>query len=219
MRRTQASRWGLVWPFLVTLVGSVAACTPPQRIYSTTPVDRYGQSLPVSEIVRLRFEDGTDFDVPPGRGLRLSNGSFALLEPGDDKVIESWRVSQVAEVDWRNPDGEIETTPIRSPDDLRELDRIPRVYRIECSDGRVIDLRNTPRETRWSANGRALEIVEEDGQIESIPLEDIDTIVLHDSSLVKSTVGSPKFWLATGAGVAVFLWISDRADQRDNATK
>jgi hypothetical protein len=199
----------------------LAGCTPPQRIYSTSPVDRYGQPLPLEQVYRVRFEDGSVLDIPDDKVLTLREDSFELVDSRGytDEELPAWPITQVDEIEWRTVEGDLETAKVRTPDDLREYDRLPRVYRIDLSDGQRIDLHDNPQEPTWSASGLELEVVHEDGTAESIPLEEIETVVLHDSSVLKSTIGSPKFWLATGAGLILFFVIADQASDQDNATK
>jgi hypothetical protein len=205
--------------FTALLALLVLGCAP-QRIYSVNPVDKAGRPLPLDHALGLEFETGEVTILQRGESLTVADGNFEIVEPREDREGPTrWPVSQVARLGWRTPDGMQEWIDVLSPDDLQGFDPIPRIYQIETTDGVVLDLTDTGYRPDWSPGGLELELYDDSELVRSIPLEDIRTVTLYDPSLVDSTLKSPAFWVAGAAATGLFLWISDNADDRDNATK
>lgn len=204
------------------LIGLMAliACSPPQRLYSTHPVDRDGDPLPFERATAVVFESGSTLHLRPGERLVLDGTLVELIPaPGQpDARLRSWPLSQVKQLKWTSMEGENVEADVLTPDDLQSYETLPRIRRIVMRDGHTVEITKGIR-TRWAPGELALEVVDADDEITDLALPDIAEVELHQSNLVASTFKSPAFWIAGAAAAGLYVIAIRQPERRSTAIK
>jgi hypothetical protein len=182
----------------------LAACSPPQRIYSIDPVDPRGASLPLNRAVRLRLETGEESAVPDS--LRLSDGRIHCSDG------RSWPLASIDWIDFRGAGESQRRIHVESPEDLLGIEKLPRILSVQLRDGRRIELDQDNDWSRWSEDRLALELSMDGVEYERLAIEDLHTVRLYDGSLVRDSLGSWKFWLVAGGATALIWVVSTRSE-------
>ncbi len=198
----------------------VLGCAPAQYIYSVDPVDIDGLPVPLDVATAIEFEDGAKVELQAGERLRFDGGYLEVVT-GDGTVAPRsdaarWRVSQVASLLWVDEEGYDRHTKILTPEDLKDLEDIPRFQSLELTDGTVLDLSDDNLTYDWSPDGLALEL-NQDGEIRSVDLASIHTVKLFKANLARSTFMAPAFWIGTGAAALLLWFITTLEDEESIA--
>ena len=187
---------------LLALTLGLTACSPSQSVYSMHPVDTRGNDLPFERASGIELEDGSKIYATSSERFKLEDDRIVLEGEGGG----SWPIASVKHVDWVDAEGDLRRNSLQSPDDLLGYAELPRISSVTMRDGERIDLGADNPHSRWSEDERAIEISFDGISFQELPLIEIETVQLHESQFLESTVLSWKFW-AMGAAAGILLAI------------
>ena len=198
----------------------LVACSPPPAIYSRNPVDADGTPFSDQALIRLELKDHTRYELGEGETLHIEGGVLVIrsqVRADGSRRQRAFDLDEVELLKVRHADGDEGWYPVATPAGLIEFASLPRLNRITLVDGEVIEL-DREMEADWSASQLEI-VVGPDGTPASdrrvLPLEEIESVQLADTSPLKSTLLSPKFWIVVGAA-AVLGWFLAGQENSDN---
>lgn len=205
---------------LLALASLLAACSPPPAVYSRDPVDDAGAPLRTQRLVGLELRDHTRYELAEGETLDIEGDQLVIrsrVRPDGSRRQRAFPLDEVELVKVRHEDGDEVWYPLATPVDLAEQDTLPHLDRIVMTDGEVIVI-DRDTQTRWSAS--RLEILvgpksADRTDLRPLPLDRIETIEIADTSPLKATLLSPKFWLVASAAIVLAWYLAGR-ENSDN---
>lgn len=199
----------------------LAACSAPQHMFSTDPVDPDGAPLPWEQVRRVELESGQSVElraeevaVRQGDRLLVATPSGTATADGSGWALEElWRVELVA------PGARRRTVDVCTPDDLWAAEDEPRVESVELRDGTRIELDPRARGPRLDLGGTVVNVALADGRQRQLLLADVKTLVITRGGFVGSTLRSPATWLVAAATAGVLVLITSTHDDANDAVE
>lgn len=198
----------------------LVACSPPPAIYSRNPVDEQGTPFMDQVLVGLELKDHTRYELGEGEALYIEGGVLVIrsrIRPDGSRRQRAFDLDELELLKVRHEDGNEVWYPVATPADLLEFDALPRLSRIEMVGGEVIEVERGI-EASWSASQLEILVGDEGSEMASrrpLPLDQIQSVYVADTSPLKSTLLSPKFWIVAG-GAAVLAWYLAGRENSDN---
>jgi hypothetical protein len=198
---------------------SLFGCSTQPRLYNRIPVDSDGSEIPLANATKVVFEDGTSYSL--GEREILSIRKDSLRASGSKLGTAVWSLAQVEGIEWKDQNGDLRWSDVRTPEDLRAFVTLPRVERIVLDDGTSYLLAEEGYEARLDPSGLYI-LLAQDQDWETatrLELSAVESVRLFEPNLASATIRSPMFWLATvAAGVAILL-VSGDGDPNTTAVR
>jgi len=205
---------------VLAVLAGLAACSPPPAVYSRNPVDSSGTPFADQALIGLELRDHTRYELGEGETLHIEGGVLVIRSRVRDDGSRRQRAFDLDELELlkvRHADGKEEWYPVATPADLAEFAILPRLSRITLVDGEDIAV-DREMKADWSAS--RLEILvgpkgASTNELRILPLEEIESVHVADTSPLRSTLLAPKFWIVVGAA-AVLAWYLAGRENPDN---
>ncbi|RKZ17372.1 hypothetical protein DRQ53_03755 [bacterium] len=201
-----------------------AACSRPPAIYSRHPVDEQGTPFSQQRLTGLELVDHTRYELREGESLQIESDFLIIRGRVRTDGSRRQRAIELDEVELlrvRHEDGREAWYPVATPNDLAELDVLPRLELIILNNGEEIVV-DRDTKARWSASRLEILVGPEgvpDSALRVVSLDEIELIRVTTTSALRSTVLSPKFWIVAGVAVGLAWFAATRADSDNTAVE
>ncbi len=201
------------------LAGAFIGCSAQPLLYSRTPVDADGATIPLARATKILFEDGSSYTLTSQETLSLRKDS--LRASGSRFGTAIWSLAQVEGIEWRDDADRLHWTKVRTPEDLRSFVTLPPLERIVMKDGQTYRLDEPPSQARLDPTGLYLLLTQNEDWENATQLElaEVESVLLHEPNLAGATIRSPKFWLAAAAAGVAILLVSRDGDPKRTAVR
>jgi hypothetical protein len=210
--------------FILATLILLVACSPPPAIYSRNPVDADGTPFADQALIGLELKDHTRYELDEGETLQIEGGVLVIrskVRSDGSRRQRAFDLDKVELLKVRHADGDQGWYPVATPADLIEFGSLPRLSRITLVDGEVIEV-TRETEVDWSASRLEILVGPDGSPIADrriLPLEEIESVHVADTSPLKSTLLSPKFWIVVGAAAALGWFLAGQENSDNTAVE